>query len=41
MKANFGIALAHALKHEGGFVSHPKDPGCRNLKKIIDMMGEK
>lgn len=27
MKANFGIALAHLLKHEGGFVNHPKDPG--------------
>jgi lysozyme family protein len=28
MTANsFDIALAHVLKHEGGFVDHPADPG--------------
>jgi lysozyme family protein len=24
---NFNESLAHVLKHEGGFVNHPKDPG--------------
>tara|TARA_Y100001973_G_C5198492_1_gene335930 strand:- start:2092 stop:2616 length:525 start_codon:yes stop_codon:yes gene_type:complete len=27
MKRNFDVALEHVLKHEGGFVDHPKDPG--------------
>jgi lysozyme family protein len=27
MKTNFVSALASALKHEGGFVNHPNDPG--------------
>ena len=27
MKGNFESALAMVLKHEGGFVDHPKDPG--------------
>ena len=27
MKKNFIDALAHVLKHEGGYVNHPKDPG--------------
>lgn len=27
MKANFGIALAHVLRHEGGYVFHKLDPG--------------
>ncbi|NDD52678.1 hypothetical protein EBZ39_02155 [bacterium] len=27
MKQNFQTALAALLKHEGGFVNHPKDPG--------------
>jgi lysozyme family protein len=27
VKKNFIDALAHVLKHEGGYVNHPKDPG--------------
>ena len=27
MKENFATSLVHVLKHEGGFVNHPKDPG--------------
>ncbi len=27
MKANFDAALAHVLKHEGGYSNHPADPG--------------
>jgi lysozyme family protein len=27
MRANFAEALQAVLKHEGGFVNHPKDPG--------------
>ena len=27
MKENFGQSLARVLKHEGGFVNHPADPG--------------
>jgi len=27
MRENFDKSLAHLLKHEGGFVNHPSDPG--------------
>lgn len=27
MKQNFAESLQHVLKHEGGFVNHPNDPG--------------
>ncbi|KGM38762.1 hypothetical protein JY97_14820 [Alkalispirochaeta odontotermitis] len=27
MKRNFAAALEYVLKHEGGYVNHPKDPG--------------
>lgn len=40
MKENFGVAFNSMLKHEGGFVNHPSDPGgMTNLgvtKKVWD-----
>ena len=40
MKENFGVAFNSMLRHEGGFVNHPKDPGgMTNLgvtKKVWD-----
>jgi lysozyme family protein len=32
--ANFPIALTHVLKHEGGYVFHPDDPGGRTLEGV-------
>lgn len=29
MKGNFDVCLAEVLRHEGGYVDHPKDPGGR------------
>lgn len=34
MKENFGTALNHVLKHEGGWADHPKDPGGATMKGI-------
>ena len=38
---NFAEALEHVLKHEGGFVNHPKDPaGITNLGVTIAVWEE-
>lgn len=34
MKSNFDLWLSEVLKHEGGFVDHPKDPGGATNKGI-------
>lgn len=34
MKQNFDAALQYALKHEGGFVDHPKDPGGATMRGV-------
>ena len=34
MKINFAQALGLTLRHEGGFVSHPKDPGGATNKGV-------
>lgn len=33
-KGNFEACLRHVLKHEGGYVNHPKDPGGATNKGI-------
>lgn len=47
MRDNFADALARVLKHEGGFVNHPRDPGgatnkgvtLANFRRYIDPNG--
>jgi lysozyme family protein len=34
MNRNFRRSLAHVLKHEGGFVNHPRDPGGATNKGV-------
>jgi len=34
MKANYQPSLAAVLKHEGGYVNHPKDPGGETNKGV-------
>jgi lysozyme family protein len=34
MRANFDAALAAVLRHEGGYVNHPKDPGGATNKGV-------
>ena len=45
MKGNFERALAMVLRHEGGFVNHPNDPGGMTnkgiTKKVYDAYMEK
>ena len=45
MKGNFERALAMVLRHEGGFVNHPNDPGGMTnkgiTKKVYDAFMEK
>ena len=35
MQENFESALVHVLKHEGGYVNHPRDPGGATNKGVI------
>ena len=35
MKENFRQSLLHVLKHEGGYVNHPRDPGGATNKGVI------
>ncbi len=34
MERNFPEALAHTLKHEGGWANHPNDPGGATMKGV-------
>jgi lysozyme family protein len=34
MKQNFEASLNHVLKHEGGWLDHPKDPGGATMKGV-------
>ncbi|MFZ9616196.1 MAG: glycosyl hydrolase 108 family protein, partial [Fluviibacter sp.] len=34
MERNFSEALAHTLKHEGGWANHPNDPGGATMKGV-------
>jgi lysozyme family protein len=40
MKENFDEVLAHVLKHEGGYVSHPADPGGRTNLGVTQRVWE-
>jgi len=33
--SNFATCLGKVLKHEGGYVNHPKDPGGATNKGVI------
>ncbi len=40
MKANWQDALANVLKHEGGYVNHPSDPGGRTNLGVTQRVWE-
>lgn len=40
MDANFEQCLAHLLKHEGGYVNHPADPGGRTNLGVTQKVWE-
>ena len=41
MRSNFSSSLALLLKHEGGYVNHPDDPGGRTNQGITQRVDEK
>jgi len=41
MRSNFSSSLALLLKHEGGYVNHPDDPGGRTNQGITQRVYEK
>ena len=41
MLKNFVTSLETVLKHEGGYVDHPKDPGGRTNMGITQAVYEK
>jgi len=40
MRDNYSTCLAHVLKHEGGFVNHPSDPGGATNKGVTKKVWE-
>lgn len=40
MKDNFDTCIEHVLKHEGGFVNHPKDPGGATNRGVTKKVWE-
>ena len=40
MRENFDPCLKHVLKHEGGYVDHPKDPGGATNKGVTKQAWE-